>query len=262
MDTYDHVRLEYVEDVGRLVMDRPDANNAMDARMAAELAAAARDLASDESVRCIVFTGTGGTFNTGADLSVLDGEPSDAGRLREIAGSLHATVIELVRADKPVVCGVNGVAAGGGVGPAVCGDVVVMADSARIEFAYPRIGLSADGGSTFFLPRLVGLRRAQELAFRDEPVGAEEAAAIGLATAAVPDAAFEDRLAEVAAELAAGPTRAYATTKALLRTSYDRSLEGQLAREAETLTALTSTGDYQRGIQAFFGDEPAEFRGQ
>ncbi len=261
MEQYDHVRVEHVEDVGRLVLDRPDANNAMDARMAAEMAAAATELAGDGAVRCIVLTGSSGTFNTGADLTVLSGDAGDARTLREIAGSLHATVTTLARADKPVVCGVNGVAAGGGVGPAICGDVVVVAGSARFEFAYPRIGLSADGGSTYFLPRLVGLRRAQELAFRDEPIGAEEAADIGLATEAVADDAFDERLAEVAAELAAGPTRAFATTKALLRTSFDRTLEGQLSREAETLTALTATGDYERGIEAFFEDAEPSFRG-
>lgn len=261
MDDYDHVRLAVVDDVGRLVMDRPESTNALDPQMADEMAAAARDLARDEAVRCIVLTGTGGTFTTGADLTVLAGEAADAPTLRGIAGSLHSAVLELTRAPKPVVCGVNGVAAGGGVGPAVCGDVVLVAESARFEFAYPRIGLSADGGSTFFLPRLVGLRRAQELAFRDEPVAATEAVDIGLATEVVPNDTFDDRLAEVAADLAAGPTRAYATTKALLRTTFDRTLEGQLAREAETLTALTATGDYERGIEAFFGDGEADFEG-
>jgi 2-(1,2-epoxy-1,2-dihydrophenyl)acetyl-CoA isomerase len=261
MNEYDHVRVERAEDVGRIVMDRPSTNNAMDRTMAGEMEGAAVELAEDDGVRCIVLTGTEGVFNTGADLTALEGDERDAPTLRRIAGALHGTISTLARAPKPVVCGVNGVAAGGGVGPALCGDLVLVAGSARFEFAYPRIGLSADGGSTFFLPRLVGLRRAQELAFRDEPVGAEEAAEAGLATEAVPDDGFEERLAEQAADLAAGPTRAYATTKALMRTSFDRSLDAQMAREGETLAALTATGDYARGIDAFFGEDEAGFEG-
>ena len=137
-----------------------------------------------------------------------------------------------------------------------------MAESARFEFAYPRIGLSADGGSSYFLPRLVGLRRAQEIAFRDEPVGAEEAVGMGLATEAVPDEELEDRLAEEAAQLADGPTLAHAATKALLRQSLDRQLDEQMATEASTIAGLTGTDDYQIGIEAFFAKESPEFRGE
>lgn len=256
------VRVERTEDVGRIVLDRPETNNSMDRETAGALQSAAVELATDSGVRAVVLTGVDGVFNTGADLTTLEAEPADEAVIRQVASNLHGMVSALARAPKPVVCGVNGVAAGGGVGPALCGDVVLMADSARVEFAYPRIGLSADGGSTFFLPRLVGLRRAQELAFRDDPVGAEEAEEMGLVTEAVPDEEFDDRLAEEAARLAAGPTRAYATTKALLRTSFDRSLEAQMAREGESIAALARTGDYARGIEAFFGEGDPDFQGE
>jgi 2-(1,2-epoxy-1,2-dihydrophenyl)acetyl-CoA isomerase len=258
----EHVRVECEDGVGRLVMDRPEQNNAMDATMAGEMREAAAELAHDGDVRCIVFTGTGPTFNTGADLSTLEADASDATRLRALAGSLHETISALARAPKPVVCGVNGVAAGGGFGPAVCGDVVVATESARFEFAYPRIGLSADGGSTYFLPRLVGLRRALQIAIRDEPVGAEEAAEIGLVTETVPDDAFEDRLAEAAVALADGPTRAYAATRRLLHTSFEHGLDEQMAREADRIARLTGTDDFGRGIEAFFGEGEATFRGE
>jgi 2-(1,2-epoxy-1,2-dihydrophenyl)acetyl-CoA isomerase len=209
-----------------------------------------------------VLTGTGRTFNTGADLGALSADAGDAAVIRSMAHQLHGTVSQLHRAPKPVVCGVNGVSAGGGIGLSVCGDIVLVAESARFEFAYPRIGLSADGGSSYFLPRLVGLRRAQEIAFRDEPVGAEEAVDIGLATEAVPDGEFEDRLAEEAARLADGPTRAHAATKALLRQSLDRQLDEQMATEASTIAGLTGTDDYRRGVEAFFAKEQPEFQGE
>lgn len=262
MPEYEHVTVEFVDTVGRIVMDRPGKNNAMDARMAGEIRDAAVKLVEDDDLRCIVLTGTGGTFNTGADLTTLSGDGSDGARLRGIAGRLHAAVSELARAPKPVVTGVNGVAAGGGMGPALCGDIVLVSETARFEFAYPRIGLSADGASTYFLPRLVGLRKAQEIALRDEPVLAGEAVEIGLATETVPDDEFDDRLAASATSLAEGPTRAYAVTRQLLRESFERGLDEQMAVEANELANLTRTGDYTRGIEAFRGDEAAEFEGK
>jgi 2-(1,2-epoxy-1,2-dihydrophenyl)acetyl-CoA isomerase len=258
----DHVTVTRTEGVGRITVDRPEKNNSMNAQTAREMHEAAIELVEDETVRCIVLTGSGGTFNTGADLGSLSADAGDAALIRSMAHQLHGTVSQLHRAPKPVVCGVNGVTAGGGIGLSLCGDVVLVAESARFEFAYPRIGLSADGGSSYFLPRLVGLRRAQEIAFRDEPVGAEEAAEMGLATEAVPDEGFEDRLAEEAVRLAEGPTRAHAATKALLRQSFDRQLDEQMATEAATIAGLTGTDDYRRGVEAFFDEGSPDFRGE
>ena len=258
----EHVSVTRPEAVGRITMDRPESNNSINPDMSEELHEAAIELVEDESIRCIVLTGTGKTFNTGADLGVLSADAEDAALIRSMAHQLHGTVSQLHRAPKPVVCGVNGVSAGGGIGLAVCGDIVLIAESARFQFAYPRIGLSADGGSSYFLPRLIGLRRAQEIAFRDEPVGAEEAAEIGLATETVTDDEFEDRLAEEAARLADGPTRAHAATKQLLRQSLDRQLDEQMATEASTIAGLTGTDDYQRGVEAFFEKETPEFTGE
>jgi 2-(1,2-epoxy-1,2-dihydrophenyl)acetyl-CoA isomerase len=258
----EHVDVTRADAVGRITMDRPESNNSIDPDMSEQLHEAAIELVEDEAVRCIVLTGSGGTFNTGADLGSLSADAGDAALIRSMAHQLHGTVSQLHRAPKPVVCGVNGVTAGGGIGLSLCGDVVLVAESARFEFAYPRIGLSADGGSSYFLPRLVGLRRAQEIAFRDEPVGAEEAAEIGLATEAVPDESFEERLAEEVTRLAEGPTRAHAATKALLRQSFDRQLDEQMATEAATIAGLTGTDDYRRGVEAFFEKESPEFRGE
>lgn len=257
----DSVRVERDGGVGRIVLDRPDHNNSMDQATAEALRAAAADLASDDAVRCLVYTGVGGVFNTGADLTTLDGAASDEPRLKALAGTLHGFVEELARAPKPVVCGVNGVVAGGGIGTALCGDIVLMAESARFQFAYPAIGLSADGGSTYFLPRLVGLREAQRIALRDEPVAAAEAAELGLVTETVPDDEFDERLHEEAASLAAGPTAAFAETRELLRSSFEHGLGEQLGREAASLSGLATTEDYAAGYEAFFEKAEPEFEG-
>lgn len=262
MPDYDTVDVDRDDAVGTVAFDRPDAHNALNERMATELVEATHDLASDDDVRCIAVTGNGPVFNTGAELTALAGDESDEATLRALTDGLHEFVSQLCRAPKPVVTGVNGVAAGGGLGPAICGDVVLMAESARLEFAYPRIGLSGDGGSTYFLPRLVGLRRAQELVLRDEPVGAEEAVDLGLATEQVPDDEFRSRLAAEASRLADGPTRAYAATRRLLLESFDNSLDAHLAEEAETIAGLTRTDDFARGHAAFGGDREPTFTGE
>lgn len=262
MADYEHVDVTRAEGVGRIELDRPNGRNALHEPMASDLRDAVIELVEDDDVRAVGLTGTGTTFCTGADLSVLDGDESDAGRLEAIASRLHTAVRHLATASKPTVSAVNGVAAGGGFGLALAADLVLIGDGARMEFAYPRIGLSADGGSTYFLPRTVGRRRAREILLRDEPIDPEEAVSLGLATEAVPDDDLSDRLADEAARLADGPTRAYAETKALLEASYGRSLEDQLAHETATIARLTGTEDWGRGYRAFFGDDPAEFEGQ
>jgi len=248
--------------VGRIVFDRPDAHNAINDRMAEELPAAAAELASDDDVRAIALTANGATFNTGADLTTLSGDGSDEPAVRTLAVGLHDFISQLYHAPKPVVTGVNGVAAGGGFGPSICGDIVLAGESARFEFAYPRIGFCGDGGSTYFLPRLVGPRRAQEIAFRDEPIGAEEAEAIDLVTEVVPDDELDARLTEEAERLAAGPTKAYAATKRLLAQSLDNPLDAQLAAETSEISPLTKTTDFSRGHAAFGSDDSPEFVGE
>lgn len=260
--TYETIECTREEGVGRIVFDRPDAHNSIDERMGEELPQAAQELASDDDVRCIALSANGPTFNTGADLTMLAGDGSDEPRIRALANGLHEFVSQLVHAPKPVVTAVDGVAAGGGLGPAICGDLVLAGESARFEFAYPRIGFSGDGGSTFLLPRLVGTRKAQEIAFRDEPIDASEAEAIGLVTEVLADDALDEQFQAEAERLASGPTKAYAETKRLLATSLDTPLDSQLADEASTIARLTRTDDFARGHAAFGEDESPEFTGE
>ncbi|WP_227374205.1 enoyl-CoA hydratase/isomerase family protein [Haladaptatus halobius] len=258
MAEFEHLVVERANDVAHVTMNRPEKHNAMHRAMAAELRTVTADLHEDDS-RCVVLTGTDGVFNTGADLSVLSGDADDARTLRKIASGLHRAIENLVRAPKPVVTGVNGVAAGGGFGLALAGDVVLLAEDAQLEFAYPRVGLSGDGGSTFFLPHLVGLRRAKEIALLDEPIAPEDAVEMGLATEVADD--FDARLAELAADLADGPTRAYGATKRLFNGSSGRDLSAQMAAETDAIARMTGTEDYERGLAAFFGDDAPEFGG-
>jgi 2-(1,2-epoxy-1,2-dihydrophenyl)acetyl-CoA isomerase len=136
-----------------------------------------------------------------------------------------------------------------------------VSDEARLEYAYPNIGTTGDGGSTFWLPRLVGLRKAKEITLLNEPIGPEEAVDIGLANEMVPSDELNERLDELATQLANGPTHALGATKRLLTESYDNSIEEQLAAETESVASATHTEDYARGISAFMNKEQPDFVG-
>ncbi len=243
-------------------MERPARHNAMDEAMATTLATTVDRLAQDDDVRCLVLTGVSGVFNTGADLSTFDGDERDEAKLDAIATPLHEAVETLLTAPKPVVTGVNGVVAGGGLGLALAGDIVLASESARFEYAYPKIGLSGDGGATWLLPRLVGRRTAQEIVFLDRGLDAEEAVEAGLATEVVPDDAFDDRLEAVAETLGSGPTKAYAEAKELLARSSTNDLETHLDLEKARIKTLASTGDYEAGLRGFLEKETPTFEGR
>jgi len=264
MTDYDNMTVERDGGVARLVLDNEERRNALRLDAADELVEAAVSLGEDPEVRCIVLTHTGQFFGTGADLTQFDGHDpeGDATIMRQLAGRLHEAVIQFHQNGTPVVGGIDGVAGGAGFSLALAPDLLLVSEETRLDYAYPRIGLTGDGGSTFFLPRLVGLRTAKEIALLDEPISGEEAVGMGLANEAVPGEEFDDRLAELAEQLAAGPTQALGSVTRLLTASFDRSLESQLAAETDAIANAARTGDFGRGLDAFFGDHEAEFTGE
>ncbi|SDJ68467.1 Enoyl-CoA hydratase [Halovenus aranensis] len=254
--------IERTDGIATVTFDNPSQRNALDLAVANELVDAAATLGSDPDVRCIVLTHTGDFYGTGADLTRLDGDAGDEPDIRKLAGRLHEAIVQFHQAPTPVLGGIDGVAAGASFGLALVPDLLVLSEDARLEFAYPRIGLTGDGGSTFFLPRLVGLRTAKEIVLLDEPITPERAVDLGLATEAVPTEAFEERLDDLATQLAEGPTAALGEASRLLTESFDRGIEAQLAAETDTIGRATRTDDYERGHAAFFGDDDPEFTGQ
>ena len=249
--------------VATIMLNRPDALNALDQELVRGLRSAAITLADDASVRCIVLTGAGRAFCAGGDIREFTANASRIGaHVRELSSVMHEAQIRLLTAPKPVLVGVNGAAAGGGFGLALSGDVIVAAASARFTSAYAKIAAAPDGGFSFLVPRAIGLRRAQELFFTDRTLTAEEARDLGLITRVVPDATFREELRTLAARLAAGPTRAFALAKELFAASVGQQLEAHLDRESLGITAASQTEDFAAATKAFLEKRTPEFRGR
>lgn len=260
---YENLRVSVEDAVATIALDSTSPYNALNVAMTEELLHVAATLSEDREVRCIVLTGSGGVFSAGADLGEFDeSEQRVASGIRRMAPVFHDAVLQLHQAPKPVVTGVNGVAVGAGFSMAILGDLVLLSEEAHLEYGYSRIGLTGDGSSTFYLPRLVGLRRAKEIALLNEPIEPERAVRWGLATEVVAPDDFEDRLAELAGQLAAGPTRALGRTKKLLTESYERGLADQMAEETDVIARTSRTEDFRRGVGAFLDGETPDFVGR
>ena len=249
--------------VATLRMNRPERMNAYDFEMADGLLSALAAVAHDPAVRCVVFTGSGKAFSAGGDVGLMGGRMEDAPRLfLDLTVRLHAFIASLRRCRKPVVSAVNGVAAGAGFSMALAGDLVVAAESARFALAYQNVGLSPDGGATFFLARTVGTHRAMELTLTGRTLSAGEAASWGLVQRVFPDASFETDTAELAGRIAAGPTLAYGKAKELFNRALLQPLETQMEEERQGIAESARTGDFREGVRAFLAKEKARFRGE
>jgi 2-(1,2-epoxy-1,2-dihydrophenyl)acetyl-CoA isomerase len=259
----DPVLFEQSGGVATITLNRPESGNAANLALAQGLLAAAMRVDQDPSVRCVVLTGAGRLFCAGGDLGVMkDAGDAVGAALSELAGTLHMAMSRLARMPKPLLSLINGPAAGAGVGLGLVGDVVIAARSAHFTMAYGAIGLSPDGAGSWLLPRLIGLRKAQEMIITNRRVGAEEAVEIGLITRAVDDTALADEGAKTAAQLAGAATRAISTARALLLDSYGASLEAHMEIEARGIAAAATGAEGREGVAAFMEKRKPDFAGR
>jgi 2-(1,2-epoxy-1,2-dihydrophenyl)acetyl-CoA isomerase len=257
------VLLDFEAGVATLRLNRPDKGNAIDERMAADLAEAATQIAERPDVRAVLIAGNGPNFTVGGDLGLFAGTTREQlpNRLRRMIDSYHLAIERLTGIDAPVVAAVRGGAGGGGLGLLYIADIVVAADDARFALGYGALGLTADGGNTWFLPRMVGMRRAQELFLLNRRLTAQEALDFGLVSRLVPSDAVEGEAAALAAKLAAGPTRAFGAVRRMLRQSFETGLSDQLEAEKESIIATSRSDDAKEGIAAFVAKRRPQFRG-
>lgn len=257
------IDLTVADGVATLCLARPDARNAIDQRLADELLVAAVRVAGDPSVRAVLICGDGPDLTVGGDIGHFTEHAGDdlGATLRRMTTPFHLAFQVLATLDAPIVTVAHGAVAGGGLGLVYAADLVVAADDARFVTAFAAIGLSGDGGGTWHLPRRIGPSRAARAYLLNEPITAAQAAEWGLVAEAVPAAEARARGEEIARRLAAGPTRAFAGMRALLRESWDRSLPDQLHAEVEALVASARTDDASAAIAAFAAKQRPVFRG-
>lgn len=252
------------EGVLELTLNRPEKLNAFNEEMHGELRAAMERAERDGAVRAVLLTGAGRGFCAGQDLGErVAGEGDAPPDLGDTLERLYNPLVRRIRAlPKPVVCAVNGVAAGAGVSIALACDIVLAARSASFVQAFARIGLVPDSGGTWLLPRLVGDARARALALLAEKVDAETAAAWGMIWKAVEDDRLMDEARALAARLAQGPTRAYGAIKRALAESWRNDLDAQLDLERDLQRELGRSEDYREGVRAFAEKRTPVFRGR
>lgn len=261
------VTLARKDSLAVITLDRPESRNALAPGTITQLGDALEECGRRE-VRAVLITGRGGAFCSGADVKDFAGTLEREGpaglsaHLDSLADTLHRRVILAIRQlEKPVVAGINGVAAGAGFSLALACDLRLAASSARFLMAYANIGCTPDGSSTYMLPRMVGLGKAFEIYTASQPMSAEYAREVGLVNQVFPDTGFERHALETATRLAQGPTAAYARAKALFNQSWDNGLEQQLDAETAGISGIALTRDFQEGIRAFDAKRQPWFQG-
>jgi 2-(1,2-epoxy-1,2-dihydrophenyl)acetyl-CoA isomerase len=261
---YQHVTIDRAANVATVTLNRPDAFNALNLGLGRDLFNASIELDEDPEVRCIVVTGSGKSFCAGGDVKdFADHLPRVGVLIKELTTYLHGAISRFCRADKPVIMAVNGVAAGGGLSLALSGDLVLATESAKLTMAYSKIAATPDGSSSYFLPRLVGIRRAMELYFTNRVLSAREAQEWGLVTRVFPDAEFKAGVDALARELAQGPSKAFGGAKRLFHESTWQSLETQMELEAQAIASSGRTEDFKAGVTAFANKKtPPPFQGR
>ncbi len=251
---------EKIDSIAKISLNRPDKYNSFCREMAFAMQAALDDAAKDTHIRCILITGVGKAFCAGQDLAEAIEDNGIA--LSQIVTEHYNPIIEKMRAlPKPVVCAVNGVAAGAGANIALAADIVVATASATFIQAFSKIGLIPDSGGTFFLPRLIGLQQASALMMLGDKVSASDAVQMGMIYKCFNDESFTDDCWNLALQLANMPTKGLALTKQLLNETYTNTLSQQLILEGQIQVEASQSEDYQEGVNAFLEKRKPVFKG-
>ena len=260
---YESLLFEVSDGLAKISLNRPDAANSLNGVMAHDLMMAAIRCDEDPDIRAVLLTGTGKMFCAGGDLKTFHGFGEDMGaRLKELTIYLHAATSRFSRMNPPLVIAVNGIAAGAGLSIAISGDLVLAAESAMFTSAYTAAGLSPDGSSTYFMPRLIGLRRSQELMLTNRRISADEAVEWGLINRVVADDKLMEEAESLARDMASGATGAYGAVKKMLTETFTNPLETQMEIEARYISERATSPDGREGVDAFVKKRKPDFKGE
>ncbi len=263
MSAAERVRLDVDQGLAHLRLAWPDGHNAIDPAMVDALAAAVQRLELQDAVRALLISADGDAFSVGGDLGHFAGHRDElAIELESMIGAYHATLATLGELNVPVVCAVQGPAAGGALGLLWVADIVLVADTVKLAAGFPRLALSGDGGSSWALPRLVGLRRAQQFLIGGRVLDAAEALAWGIASEVVPAAELAERALTEGRRLADGPTVALGQVRALLAAAETSTWREQLTAEHAAMARCGASADAREGVVAFSERRTPQFAGR
>ncbi len=258
---YETLIVERADGIATIVLNRPEARNALDLTMRREMLGALDEVEADPTARGVILTGAGGHFCSGGDVKTMQKSHTAAeGRAR--VESLNRLVLRLVNYPLPTIAMVDGYAVGAGSNLALCCDIIVASDRAKFGEVFCKIGLAVDGGGTWLLPRVVGMGRAKELAFTGDVIDAAEAARLGLVNRVVPAAELEQVTRALARKIAAGPPLALRLDKQMLNRAASTDLASALEMEAFSQALAIVSEDHREGVNAFFDKRPPRFSGR
>jgi len=261
---YETIEFEITEGVAVLTLNRPDRMNSFNTQMHGEVRDALKQVKKDDSVRCLLITGNGRGFCAGQDLSDRNVDPN--AEMPNLGESIEKNYNPLIRTlqglEMPVICAVNGVAAGAGANIAFACDIVLAARSASFIQAFCKIGLVPDSGGTWTLPRLVGHARAMALSMLGDKITAEQAQSWGMIWRVIDDEQLKDEALSLAKRLATQPTKGLALIKRAIQSSWDNSFDEQLDLERDLQTLAGRTEDYREGVKAFMEKRQPDFKGK
>jgi len=260
MTNFETIQFAIKSGIATIIFNRPESANGLDYQMAHELNEAAIKCDNSDDVKAVIITAQGRFFCAGGDVNAMqDYDGSNGEGVKRIADELHRALSVLARMDAPVIVAVNGTAAGAGFSMAVTGDLVLAAESAKFTMAYTKIGLSPDGSSSYYLPRLIGLRRSQELMITNRVLSSQEAMDWGLVTRVVKDDELMSAAEEMAQMCVDGARESNSMVKKLLLASFDNNFETQMELESRGIAYCANSPNGEEGVASFIEKRKPKF---
>ncbi|RKQ30373.1 enoyl-CoA hydratase/isomerase family protein [Oceanobacillus halophilus] len=254
------VHLEVKKHIGIVTLNRPTKGNAFDLQMAKDLMDVAIECSDRDEIRVVVLTGEGSAFSVGGDLKSFSQQGEEiSSHLKKVTTYLHQAISTFTRMEKPFIGAINGAAAGAGMSLVCACDLAYASDKAKLVMAYNRVGLTPDGSGSYFLPRLVGMKRALELMYTNKPLSSAEAKDWGIINDVYPADRLLEEVLHVAETLASGPMNAFGLTKKLFYQSLQDTLESQMQKESISLAERANSSEGKEGISAFLEKRDADF---